>query len=143
MRLSMLEATFSSKISSPLSTSFRIRSVRTIVYPLILAISSLVSVFQEAGRPTVISNTSGFKLVFTNLANGSLISPLLIFLHSINFKHHVVSILDILFQFFEGLALAKYTGYFSQSSHIPLFIYPVLQCKTSFHSHYPSTSRMK
>ncbi len=72
-RLLIFDATFSSKMSSFLRTSSRIKSVRRIRYPLICAISWDVSVFQLPGSPQVISRVSGFNSVLTNSAKRSFI----------------------------------------------------------------------
>jgi hypothetical protein len=68
----MSPATFVSNTSSFLRTSNRIKSLLRIGYPLILAISSDVSVFQVPGSPHVISRTREPNVFLTNSAKGSL-----------------------------------------------------------------------
>src|SRR3989304_2415575 len=67
----MSPATLASKTSSFLSTSSRMRSVRRSLPPLILATSSVVSVFQVPGSPQAISKKPGLICDFINLVKGS------------------------------------------------------------------------
>ena len=56
--------------------------------------------------------------------------------------HHLIGILDVLFQLLQGLSLAEDAGDLPQSTYVPTFVDPILECKMPQYGRTPSDPKL-